>query len=134
MIANEKSNKCIALSVFGFFATVIGRVMLPDNFLNSTVLSVVYILFTVGIFMLWDKCVAINNQRIKKMVGYISNHTLYIYIIHWSVLHFYEEKIINPNLAKSILIVIITFLTSFVFSITVRYAIQKIISVTCRHG
>lgn len=85
---NDYNKKRIyILGISGFVITVLGRYLIADRYQNSTDLAVAYIVFTIAVYIFFEKEVVIRNDCLKKIIGFLSKYSFMVYMLHWNVLH-----------------------------------------------
>lgn len=120
IISKESNTKWIILGVAGYVLTVIGRLFL-DRFESATDIATLFALFCIACFLFWDKAVHIKNEKIIKVISFISRYTFYIYLYHMRAIEFLQPRIDSllgtGNTISSILLVLSSFVVSLIASI-----------------
>ena len=122
VISKEKTIKWIILGALGFVVTILGsRGLLPllKNFAGATDIQPMFTLFCIGCLMFWDKAINIKNEKVQKVIGFLSKNTFLIYMYHMRGIEYAVRKlsITEPSLLNGILVVA----GSFTFSLIAAY-------------
>lgn len=131
VVANESKLKWAILGIGGFLGTMVGVFYISKilgRFNGSSDFQVMYILFCMGCLMFWDKTFNLKNEKIKKVVYFISSNTFFIYLYHFRLLDFVQRKLAftNNNFISGTVIVLVTFASSLIASLITRLCLKPV--------
>ena len=115
VVANQSKTKWAVLGIGGFVLTNIG-VLFIDNFTAATTSQVLFTLFCMGCLMFWDKAFNIKNNKIQKVILFISKNTYLVYLYHMRAIDFVFSKLSynGMNFGIGMLLVLLVFVVSLV--------------------
>lgn len=129
-IVNEKNKKKFYVAgLFGGIVTVLGQVLLPDNYCNAVDLAPAFVLFTIALFIFMEKEIKISNNVIRRIIGSVARHSFMIYMLHWKVIVYITPKIVreSSDIVSYLLNVMMTLFISMLLAIVLdRFIINPI--------
>lgn len=125
----EKENKLkwTILGIVCLSLTIICKLNI-DKFEAATDYQPLFTIFCVSCLMLWDKAVKIKNDKIQKLIIFLSKNTFFIYLFHMRAMEYVIRKfsITQCNFGNGMLVVIGTFIFSLVAAILANLLIKPI--------
>lgn len=125
--SKESVLKWALLGIFGLVFTVVGQLFF-EPFTGTTDIQPMYTIFTMGCLLFWDKAFHIKNEKIGKIVGYLSRHTFLIYLFHMRGMEYALRKfsVVEANFGNGLLVVIGTFMFSLIASIVANFLLKPL--------
>lgn len=104
-----------------------GQVLLPDNYFNASDLAPAYIIYVMALFTFMEREFTIKSQSIKKIIGFVAQHSFMIYMLHWNVLFDITPKIVSGSSSAYVFgaSVIVTFAISLMAAVLFNSLIIK---------
>ena len=125
--AAETEKKWLLLSGTAFLLTVVLKTCFPDSFRYANDLSVLYTLFIMGCFRLWDKRIVIRSARLKKMAGLLSRYVFCAYMVHMHILYSMHTRFVKTDsLGSNCLLFVFTVLLSFAAAWVILTALKPV--------
>lgn len=131
VIINESKIKWAILGVGCFVLTVLGmRGFLPfiESFAYATDFQPLFTIFCFSLFMLFDKTISINSDKVGKVIVFLSGYTYYIYMYHMRSIELIVHKlgIESKSFGIWMIIVVGTFVVSLIVSIITKLCLKPI--------
>lgn len=125
--ANEKKTKWILLGLLGFVATSIG-VLFIDHFEGATDIQPMFTIYCVGCLAFFDKFIKINNEKVRKVIGFLSRNTFLIYLYHMRAMEYVLRKFALPNngFANGMIVVFGTFAIALIASVVTNFLLKPV--------
>lgn len=99
-----------------------------DRFVSTTDIQPLFTIFCVACLMFWDKAFTIKNEKVQKVVNFLSKNTFLIYLYHMRGMEYALRKlpIGEPSFVSGLLVVLGTFVFSLIASFVTNLALKPI--------
>lgn len=121
VIAKESKLKWIILGILGFVITNAGY-LFYDSFTGAFDIQPMFTIFCVSCLMFWDKAFNISNEKIGKVILFISKNTFLIYLLHMHAIEYVVRKldIVEASFINGSLVVVGSFILALIASMIVN--------------
>lgn len=131
VISKESTIKWAILTIACFVLTVLGlqgKLTFLDSFVYATDFQPMFTVACIGIILLFDKAIKIKNDKVGKVIVFLSTNTFFIYMYHMRGIEYIVRKlsIINNNFGNWLLIVFGTFVVSLLASIVTKLCMKPV--------
>lgn len=125
--SEEKKSKWIILGLLGFVITCLG-VLFLDHFEGATDIQPMFTLYCMGCLAFFDRFIKINNEKVQKVIVFLSRNTFLIYLYHMRAMEFVLRKFALPtnNLANGLIVVFGTFIIALIASVITNLVMKPV--------
>lgn len=132
VVSKQKKYVWFIIGLATFTLTILGKLNLKA-FAGTTDIQPLFVIFCVAVLMFWDKAFTIKNEKVQKVINFLSRNTFLIYLFHMRGMEYAIRKlpIGEPSFISGLLVVLGTFVSSLIASFVTNLAlrpIQKFIS------
>lgn len=115
------------LGILGYALTIFGEFNIHP-FYSSTECQIMFVLFCMGVLAFYDKAFNLNNEKVNRVIGYISKNTFMIYLFHLRAIEYVVRKfsIVERSLFTGLLVVVLSFIISLLLSIVANMCLKPI--------
>lgn len=127
VVTNESKIKWLIIGLIGFVCTVLGLNHL-DAFEGANDIQPLFTLFCMGCLVFWDKCIILKNEKINKIILFISKNTFMIYLFHLRAMEYVIRKlsIAGASFINGLIVVFGTFIVALVLAIVTNLILKPI--------
>lgn len=127
--SKENSIKWIALGLVGYIVTCLGvsyKLPVFKTFTGGNDIQPMFTLFCMGFLFVWCKVFNIANEKLGKVIVFLSTNTFLVYLFHIRGLEYVVRKlnIVEANAASGFTAVFATFAVSLIAAVVVN-AVMK---------
>lgn len=131
VVAEEKTIKWVILGIVGFAFTVFGMngyIPFFKSFIGSTDIQPMFTIFCMSSLVLADKLFRINNEKIGKIILFLSKNTFLIYMFHMRGIEYALRKlsITNTSFVNGLLVILGSFIFSLIASVVTNFILKPI--------
>ena len=127
VVSKQKKSKWFIIGILAFVITNVAKVNLK-YFAGTTDIQPLFTIFCVACLMFWDKIFTINNEKIQKVIVFLSKNTFLIYLYHMRGMEYALRKLPvgEPNFVSGLLVVLGTFIFSLLASFVTNLCMKPI--------
>lgn len=127
VVANQSKTKWTLIGILSFVLTCVGVLYLP-TFGGATSSSAIFTLFCMACMMFWDKTFSFKNEKVQKIITFISKNTYLIYLYHMRGIGVVFGKFVDTNISFGIgmLLVFVTFLVSLLAAFITNLCLKPV--------
>lgn len=127
IISKESNVKWAIIGISCFILTNLGVFFMPI-FEGVTDFQPMFVVFCVCCLMFWDKVIKVNNEKIQKIIVFLSRNTFFIYLFHMRAMEYATRKlsISGTGFVSWILVIISTFVIALIASIIANALLKPI--------
>lgn len=131
VLSKQSALKWAILGLVCLTITVLGKIdvfTFLDRFEDATTFQPFYIIFCMSLFVLFNKAVKINSDKIGKVIVFISGYTYYIYMYHMRGIEYIVRKlsIETKSFGNWMIVLFGTFAVSLIASIVTKLCLKPV--------